>query len=265
LGGVPYAEVIGDPVAHSKSPVIHGFWLEKLGIEAEYHKTHVRAGNLADFIRQRRADPRWRGCNVTVPHKVAVAALVDHLDGSAATVGAVNCVTSDGTGYNSDVSGILIPLRSAGFVGGHAALIGTGGAARAALAAFDLLSVARVTVVARDVEKAQMLLGARAGAALELRVPLPAADLVFNATSLGMVGQPPLDIDLASLPASALVFDAVYAPLETGLLRRARARGLRTIDGLEMLVGQAAAAFELFFGHPAPRQHDAELRAVLTR
>jgi shikimate dehydrogenase len=260
----PYAEVIGDPVAHSKSPVIHGFWLAKLGIEAEYRKTHVRAEALADYFARRREDAKWLGCNVTVPHKIAAAALMERLDSGAMRIGAVNCVTANGIGYNSDIEGVAAPLRAARFVGGTAVVIGTGGAARAAVAALDMFSVSRLIVMARDADKAALLLGQRPGAVMSMSESLPSCDLLFNATSLGMTGQPRLDVDTSALSSCAIVFDAVYAPLETPLLAAAQARALQTIDGLQMLVAQAATAFELFFGQPAPRQHDTELRALLT-
>lgn len=259
----PYAEVIGDPIAHSKSPLIHNFWLEKLGIDAEYRKTHVRPDELADYFTQRRGDAEWRGCSVTIPHKQAVQTHLNGLDPAAQSIGAVNCIVADATGlngYNTDVAGITEPLRAAGFSGKSAVLIGAGGAALAALAAFRDLRITHVTVANRSLDKARAIHPQVVGID-ELR---PSADLLFNATSLGMIGQPPLDLDLTAMPDTGIVFDAVYAPLETPLLATARARGLRTIDGLQMLVGQAAAAFELFFGQPAPRQHDAELRALLT-
>jgi shikimate dehydrogenase len=127
-----------------------------------------------------------------------------------------------------------------------------------------------VTLVARNTQMAAAMLqqAGQPGTVLPWGGPLPASRqvaLLFNATSLGMAGQPPLKVDLSMLPDDAVVFDAVYAPLETGLLKAARARGLATIDGLEMLIGQAALAFEIFYGAAAPRAHDAELRALLTR
>ncbi len=259
----PYAEVIGDPIAHSKSPLIHNFWLKKLGIDAEYRKTHVRPDELADYFTRRRGDGAWRGCNVTIPHKQAVQTHLDGLDPAAKSIGAVNCIVGNATGltgFNTDVAGITESLRAAGFSGESAVLIGAGGAALAALAAFRDLRITQVTVANRSLEKARALHPKVVG----IDQVRPAADLLFNATSLGMTGQPPLDLDLSAMPETGIVFDAVYAPLETPLLAAARARGLRTIDGLQMLIGQAAAAFELFFGQPAPREHDAELRALLT-
>ena len=145
------------------------------------------------------------------------------------------------------------------------AVIGAGGAARAILFALSKLGVGRVTILNRNPLKAAALLAALGlkGDALPLSAPLPPAKLVVNASTLGMTGQPPLDIDLTPLPQDAVVYDAVYAPIETTLLAQAHDRGLDTVDGLEMLVGQAGLAFELFFGVAPPRDRDEELRERL--
>ncbi|ETI63377.1 shikimate dehydrogenase [Sphingobium sp. C100] len=267
---LPYAEVIGDPIAHSKSPLIHGFWLDALDIEAEYRKTHVTPDGLAAYFLQRRADPDWLGCNVTIPHKIAVMDYADDPGGVRERIGAMNTIASEIggplIGTNTDAGGFLQPLLRDGWKGRSAVLVGAGGAARAILFALASLDVTDITIMARDPAKGQALLdraGIR-GRAIGLSDALPAADLLVNATSLGMVGQPVLDLDLSPLPDSATVYDIVYAPLETGLLNAARARGLKTLDGLEMLIGQAALAFDIFFDAQAPRDLDEELRALLT-
>ncbi|MET0251934.1 MAG: shikimate dehydrogenase [Novosphingobium sp.] len=298
MSGRPYAEVIGDPIAHSKSPAIHGFWLAKLGIEAEYRACHVRAEELERYFTDRRGDAAWRGCNVTIPHKEAVLRLVDSVAPEAATVGAVNTVIRqpDGLiGHNTDVSGIReafanIPAMPPppNHIATQVEVIGAGGAARAAAVACR--SFGDITFYNRTIDKARKLAdefmypGADERAATLHDLPqdrfrfdpgYPAVKenrgddqrysyIVVNASSMGMNGQSDVPIDLDWYPQDTIVFDMVYAPLETGLLREARARGMRTIDGLAMLIGQAAAAFELFFGQPAPRRHDAELRALLT-
>lgn len=267
---LPYAEVIGDPIAHSKSPVIHNFWLEKLGIEAEYRKTHVTAEGLSAYFLQRRADPDWLGCNVTIPHKIAVMDYTDDPGGVRDRIGAMNTIASETTGpligTNTDAGGFLQPLIRDKWKGDHAVIIGAGGAARAILFALSTFGVPRITVMARDVAKGRALLerAGLSGDVITLDDPVPSANLLVNTSPLGMVGQPPLDLDLSPLPAGATVYDIVYAPLETGLLAAARGRGLKTIDGLEMLIGQAALAFDIFFDAEAPREHDAELRALLT-
>ncbi|WP_420143660.1 shikimate dehydrogenase family protein [Sphingobium sp.] len=270
---LPYAEVIGDPIGHSKSPLIHNFWLNALDIEAEYRKTHVPTGGLGAYFLQRRSDPDWLGCNVTIPHKIAVLDYVDDPGGVRERIGAVNTIASETggplIGTNTDAGGFLQPLLRDKWKGKSAVVLGSGGAARAILFALTSLGVPDITVMARDPAKGQALLdsvGAGSGTngrAIRMGDALPAADLLVNATALGMVGQPVLDIDLAPLPDGATVYDIVYAPLETGLLKAARARGLNILDGLEMLIGQAALAFDIFFDAQAPRELDAELRAML--
>jgi shikimate dehydrogenase len=267
----PYAEVIGDPIAHSKSPLIHGFWLDALGIEGHYGAAHVRPDALADFIADRRTDSDWRGCNVTLPHKVAVMALVDDPGNVRGTIGAMNTLVrqSDGSliGTNTDAAGFFAPLAEIDLAGAPVVVAGSGGAARAVLFALARAAVGEVTMLARSPLKAMALLATFGlkGRVQGLDAPLPPAALLVNATSLGMAGQERFAPDLAPLPADALVYDLVYAPLVTPLLAAAAARGLATIDGLDMLVGQAALAFELFFGRLPPAGRDDELRALLTR
>jgi shikimate dehydrogenase len=264
-----YAEVIGDPIAHSKSPLIHGFWLEKLGIEADYRATHVRPEELAAYIASRRDDPDWRGCNVTVPHKVAVLDHVPDPGGVRDTIGASNTIVRGPDGAliatNTDAAGFLAPLAELDLTDQPVAVVGAGGAARAVLFALEKAGVGPVTLMNRTPLKAAGLLATFGlkGNAVPLDAPLPPVALVVNTSSLGMSGQPPLNLDLSALPEDAIVYDIVYAPLETPLLAAARARELETVDGLEMLIGQAALAFELFFGAAPPRDADDELRARL--
>jgi shikimate dehydrogenase len=284
----PYAEVIGDPISHSKSPLIHNFWLAKLGIDAEYRACHVRAEQLADYFAQRREDGAWRGCNVTMPHKLVAMSVPDRISAAASLVGALNCVSVENgllVGENTDVLGVAEPLmrdeNSIGDYQNHVAtyvqIIGAGGAARAALAAVGRMF--DVEFYNRDVVKAKQMaelcgLPDAYGQPLEALGPIRNEGdgsedqrysmIVLNASAMGMAGNPPVPINLSTYYPDTIVFDMVYQPIETPLLAQARALGLRTIDGLQMLVGQAAAAFELFFGQPAPREHDAELRALLT-
>ena len=266
----PYAEVIGDPIAHSKSPLIHGFWLDALGIDAEYRAAHVTPEGLAGYFEARRADPAWQGCNITIPHKQAALDLVEDRGGVRESIGAINTVVraEDGAliGTNTDAGGFYAPIAGLDLEGGHAVVIGAGGAARAVLFALAKIGIGRVTIQNRNVLKAAALLSSFGleGDAVPLGAPLPPADLVVNASALGMKGQPPLDLDLAPLPEHALVYDIVYAPLETALLAAARERDLDTVDGLDMLIGQAALAFELFFRAAPPRERDEALRALLT-
>lgn len=265
-----YAEVIGDPIAHSKSPTIHKFWLDALGIEGDYRRTHVLGDDLADYFARVKDDADWHGCNVTIPHKLAVMEIVGDPGGVRNTIGAMNTVIrgEDGAliGTNTDAGGFFSPIAGLELEGRHAVVVGAGGGARAVLFALSRVGIGKVTILNRNVLKAAALLSSFGvkGDALPIGAPLPPADLLVNASPLGMDGQPPLDLDLAPLPEHAVVYDIVYAPLETPLLAQARDRELDTVDGLEMLVGQAALAFELFFGAEPPRDRDEELRVLLT-
>lgn len=279
----PSAGVIGWPVAHSKSPTIHRFWLDKLGIDGDYGRFPVEPDRLGEAVRALPA-LGLRGINVTVPHKQAVMTHLDRIDVQARRIGAVNTVVvEDGAlvGYNSDAPGFLEPLRpllARPWLFRMARIIGTGGAALAIAQALHDEGFT-IVVIGRDLDKARAL---RAGFAPDdsliatldsFRAPLDfewtdrsgVLDLVVNATTLGMAGQSALDLDFSNVPPGAIVYDIVYAPLETPLLAEARARGHATVDGLAMLIGQAAVAFEKFFGVAPPRAHDAELRALLTR
>jgi shikimate dehydrogenase len=251
-----YAEVIGDPIAQSKSPAIHGFWLDALGIAADYRATRVAPADLPAYIAARRADPDWRGCNVTMPHKQAVIALLDRLDPLAARVGAVNTIVREGealVGYNTDVPGFLEPLRpllDQPHLFRMARVLGTGGAARAVVTALAQTGV----VLVHFATPTDFVFDDREGI----------FDLVVNATSLGMTGHAPLAFDLSHAPPGAVFYDIVTSPLETPLLRHARDAGFATIDGLAMLIGQADHAFRRFFGAQPPRaDNDAALRARL--
>ncbi|WP_022684710.1 shikimate dehydrogenase family protein [Sphingomonas phyllosphaerae] len=264
-----YAEVIGDPIAHSKSPLIHGFWLEKLGLAGDYRATRVVSDDLGAFFAQREQDTAWRGCNVTVPHKLAVLDHVPDPGDVRGAIGAVNTVFRGEDGAlvatNTDAAGFLSPIADLDLSGRPIVVVGAGGAARAVLFALSRAGVGRVSLLNRTPLKGAALLAqfGLKGEALPLTARLPAAALLVNASVLGMAGQPPLDLDLGPLADDAIVYDIVYAPLVTPLLAAAQARGLETVDGLEMLVGQAALAFELFFGAAPPREHDEELRARL--
>ena len=277
--GRPYAEVIGDPIAHSKSPLIHNFWLGKLGIDAEYRACHVRPEELADYFAQRRGDAEWRGCNVTVPHKETATHYVDSLLPGYQDIGAINLVVSrNGALYggNTDLDGVIgpinqfhdaifdfnkVPSRKVG-------IIGAGGAARAAVAALKAAGwVSEWRIAVRRPDRGQALLtafGIDGKVAQITDQDFAGLDILINASSMGMgeTGESPLLLD--RLGERALLFDMVYSPLETGLIRAARRQGHTVIGGLEMLVGQAGSAFHHFFGQPAPRGHDAELRALLT-
>ncbi|MFC4291314.1 shikimate dehydrogenase family protein [Sphingorhabdus arenilitoris] len=267
----PYAEVIGDPIAQSKSPLIHGFWLEKLGIKARYTANHVTADQLGGYFDMRRGDPDWRGCNITIPHKIAALDHVSDPGDIRGSIGAVNTVFrgTDGAliGTNTDAGGFFLPLAEMDWSGQSAIVIGAGGAARAVLFALARAGIGEVTLLARSGLKAAGLLAhfGLKGKVLPFDAKLLPAALLVNASPLGMKGQEPLHMDLSPLAPDALVYDLVYVPLETPLLKMAKSMGFEAIDGLDMLIGQAALAFELFFGEKPPEGHDDELRDILVR
>lgn len=265
--GVPYAEVIGDPVDHSKSPLIHKYWLQQLGIEGDYRATRITADELPAYLAARRTDPDWRGCNVTMPLKEDAFALLD-TNSLTRRIGAVNTVVRYDdlvTGTNTDWQGVNLALNTVRLDPKRVAIVGTGGAARAALAEMGMQKVPHVTLIARAHEKAVALLDlfGLEGDVLSLGVA-PEADLLINASPLGMTGYPALDLDLSRLQPGATVFDMVYDPLETPLLRDARARGFKTIDGLSMLIHQASMAFTHFFERSPEPADRPDLRRLLT-
>jgi shikimate dehydrogenase len=265
------AYVIGHPIGHSRSPMMHGYWLRRYGIDARYDKLDVPPDQLSAFF-QRFRDERLIGCNVTIPHKLAVMDQVDRIDDAAKAMGAVNCIWWEGdtlVGGNTDALGFLGNLDdlAPGWDKGAtlALVIGAGGAARAAVYGF-LSRGLKVAIANRTLAKAQALAehfgkGVTAHELDDLPGLLAQADVVANVTSLGMVGQPPLQIDLGALKDTAVVCDAVYVPLETALVKAARARGLRAVDGLGMLLHQGVEGFDRWFG--TRPEVTAELRKLL--
>ncbi len=264
-----FAEVIGDPIAFSKSPVIHRFWRDQAGLDFDYVATRVARTGLPAYLEARRDDPAWRGCNVTMPLKLDAAMLADDASDRAVAAGAANIlVPKEGLvlAGNTDVGGVLQLLgpRLAQGAPGGITLLGNGGAARAVLVALRMLDIEEVTLQARDLSAAHKL-AVEFGLSEQPRlfdVPIDSGGLI-NATPMGMAHLQPIGVDIGGMPANGWVFDMVTDPIETGLLRAARARGLATIDGIAMLVEQAAESFMLLFGQEAPRRLDAELMAGL--
>ncbi|MBL8383424.1 MAG: shikimate dehydrogenase [Burkholderiales bacterium] len=263
--------VMGHPVAHSRSPLIHGYWLEQLGIAGAYDRMDLTPEAFPAFIAGFGRNG-YVGGNVTVPHKEAAFRGVARRDAAAEAVGAVNTIwLEDGVlvGGNSDVHGFLANLDEAApgwdVPGARVVVLGAGGSARAITYAFRTRGV-DVALVNRTAARAQELAarfapGVRAHAWAELPALLGAADVLVNCTSCGMTGKPPLEVDLAPLKGSAVVYDIVYVPLETPLLAQARRRGHRTVDGLGMLLHQAGYGFEKWFG--ARTRVTPELRALI--
>jgi len=276
--GVPYAELIGDPVAHSKSPLIHAFWLGKLERRGEYRAVRILPAGLQAYLYARRNDPFWRGCNVTSPLKQRAAGLVGDPTHICSWLGAVNAILPSPlhclVGANTDVAGVAAALSGVDLEGEKVCLIGAGGGARAALCCLLQRRVTSVSVLCRDAAKAEALrrLLPRPAAARLQPEPferagpaMAGARVIVNATPLGRRGAPAMPPPLLAAAseqarAGAALFDMVYDPVETPFLRAGREAGAACVDGLNMLVAQAAPAFELFFGVPAPRGHDAELR-----
>lgn len=277
-GKARLAGVLGWPVGHSKSPLLHNFWFERHGVDGVYVPLPVAPADLKPVMR---ALPRmgFLGCNVTLPHKATMVGLVDDLDPLAAAIGAVNTVLIDETGRttgcNTDGPGFLAHLDAT--VPGwrrnvrRVVLIGGGGAARAL--SFTLLAagIAELAIVNRTMERATALaahLGESSSARIETlpwaarQRALEGADLLVNTTSQGMTGEPALDLDLAALPASAIVADIVYTPLVTPLLAAAGRRGHPVVDGLGMLLHQALLGFA-HWGGCRPEIDDAVRRLML--
>jgi shikimate dehydrogenase len=254
-GKARLAGVLGWPVAHSRSPRLHGVWLERHAIDGAYVPLPVEPARFAAAVRSL-ADLGFRGANVTIPHKEAAFAVCDEVAPFARRAGAVNTLRfEDGRilGENTDGFGFLESVREEvpGWqaAAGPAVVLGAGGAARAVAASLLEAGCPRVTLVNRTAARAEALAAAIGGAVeVAAEPPLEGAALLVNATSLGMAGQPPLALDLAPLPAASVVADIVYVPLETPLLAAARARGLRAVDGLGMLLHQARPGFEAWFG-----------------
>lgn len=254
-GNARLAGIIGWPVGHSRSPRLHGFWLERHGIDGAYVPLPIRPEQFGMAVRGLAA-AGFAGGNVTIPHKLAAFELCDTVEASARRAGAVNTlVFQDGRiiGRNTDGIGFIANLRAHGVdpAAGPALVLGAGGAARAVVAALQDEGV-RVTLANRTRARADALAGDLPG----LRVidwtarsdALPDHALLVNTTSLGMAGHEALEIALERAPASLAVNDIVYVPLETPLLAAARARGLRTVEGLGMLLHQAVSGFAAWFG-----------------
>lgn len=275
-GAARLAGIMGWPVAHSRSPALHGFWLSEHRIDGAYVPLAVPPERLEQALRALPA-LGFRGCNLTIPHKQAALAVMDRVDPFARRIGAMNTVivAPDGSleGSNTDVFGFRENLREQAPdwnpAAGPAVVLGAGGSARAVIAALSAAGVAEIRLVNRTLERAARV--ARALAVQGTRIAahpwaarqelLDGAGILVNTTSLGMDKEPPLDIDLGALPVAAVVVDIVYVPLETNLLAAARRRGHRAVDGLGMLLHQGRPGFEAWFG--AAPQVTSALRAAM--
>jgi len=267
------AGVMGDPVMHSRSPKLHNYWLAKYGLSGVYVPLAITAGQLRAALRALPA-LGFSGCNLTIPHKEAALEIVDQIDPLARRIGAVNCVVvaADGSleGQNHDAFGYIESVREAQpswrADRGPIIVIGAGGGARAVLVSLIDAGASEIRLVNRTLARAKSLARELGGSIIALNwqereVALEDAAMLINATSQGMVGEPPLDLALDSLPVSALVSDIIYIPCETALLAAARKRGNQTVNGLGMLLHQARPAFHAWFG--IMPEVTAELRAMI--
>jgi shikimate dehydrogenase len=267
------AGVMGVPVVHSRSPKLHNYWLAKYGLSGVYVPLAITAGQLRAALRALPA-LGFSGCNLTIPHKEAALEIVDQIDPLARRVGAVNCVVvaADGSlkGQNHDAFGYIESVREAQpswrADRGPIIVIGAGGGARAVLVSLIDAGASEIRLVNRTLARAKSLARELGGSIMALNwqereAALEDAAMLINATSQGMVGEPPLDLALDSLPVSALVSDVIYIPRETALLAAARKRGNQTVNGLGMLLHQARPAFHAWFG--IMPEVTAELRAMI--
>lgn len=275
LPKIPLAGVIGHPIAHSRSPALHGFWLRRYGVKGHYIPMDVAPADLEATLRHL---PKigFVGLNVTIPHKEAVLKIADVITDRAALIGAANTLIfrKDGKIHadNTDGAGFIANLRQNAPdwvpAAGPAAVFGAGGAARAVVAALIEVGVPEIRISNRSRPRAEAL-RADFGAKLVVYDWVQAANMlegaatVINTTSLGMAGKPEFRVPLDALEPGAVVNDLVYNPLKTQFLQEAEARGAVTVDGLGMLLHQAAPGFERWFG-PNPAVDDETRQAVLS-
>lgn len=272
---IPLVAVLGSPIAHSKSPLLHGTWLKTLGITGHYIPMDVSLENFEDVVRMM---PKmgFVGANVTIPHKEAALNIADHISDRAALIGAANTLTFSESGSiyadNTDGHGFITNLSETcpdwDPTAGPALVVGAGGASRAILSALQEHGVPEIYLANRTKIRAEQLrsdFGAKITVVEWAKISqcLGSVKTLVNTTSLGMKGQSPLNLQLELLPKDALVTDIVYTPLETPLLAQAKALGLRTVDGLGMLIHQAVPGFERWFGQK-PMVTD-EIRDMLLR
>jgi len=279
--GRPFAAIVGWPVELSRSPALHGFWLKQQGIDGHYGRLPVepRREALEELVAFLRKMPNARGCNLTLPHKIDIMPLLDRIHPDAARIGAVNTVIkqADGTleGRNSDGFGFLAHLKASApswkADAGPVVVLGAGGAARAVVCTLMDAGVPELRLINRTQDNAVKLGVAftpKDGRRIaierwdERSDALDGATLLVNTAAIGMTGKAPLEIDLGKLPKTAVVDDIVYIPLETDLLKRARARGNTCVDGLGMLLHQGRMGFEAWFGRKVTVT-DEQRKAVL--
>jgi shikimate dehydrogenase len=272
-GAAMVAGIVGHPVAQSLSPVLHSAWIAAAGLNAAYVPFAPRLDGFHALINGLRGGV-IRGVNVTIPFKLEALVVADEIGERAGMAGASNLLLfrEDGSIFadNTDGLGMLaaLTLQAPGFdpTAGPAVILGAGGAARGAAAALVLAGAPEVRIFNRTLDRAEALTRDVDGPlkVVNLADALSDANLIINATSQGMGGGAGPEIDLAAAPATAVVMDMVYKPLQTTFLKRARLRGLRTVDGLEMLIQQAVPSFEAFYGVAPPASVDVRALALKT-
>ncbi len=263
-----HACVIGDPIAHSLSPLLHGAWIKAANINAKYARRHATKKEFNQAVKDCFSDPRFVGMNVTLPHKEAAKKIADCIDDTVKQAGAANLLTrKNGQLYarNTDIEGFSAPLLKARTVqhwkNTNIVILGAGGAARAALIGALSLKPGRIQIINRTQARAQVLaegFGDKVEALdwSKREEALADASLLVNASSAGMTGKPPLDLSLQHISGDALVYDLIYTPQMTPLLCDAKAKGCAILGGLDMLIAQAKPSFEAFFGVPPPQHTD---------
>lgn len=272
---IPLAGVIGSPIAHSRSPALHGYWLKRYGLKGHYVPLDIAQADLREALRMM---PKmgFVGCNVTIPHKEAILQIADVVTDRAALIGAANTLIfrKDGKIHadNTDGAGFVANLRQNAPqwkpTSGPAVVFGAGGAARAVVAALIEVGVPEIRLTNRTRARAEAIksdFGAKVTVQEWVQAPamLDGAATVVNTTALGMTGKSEFNVPLDTLPTTALVTDIVYTPLMTQFLIEAQDRGCAVVDGLGMLLHQAAPGFERWFGH-RPEVDDATRAAVLS-
>jgi shikimate dehydrogenase len=251
--------VIGSPIAHSRSPLIHGYWLNQLSIDGTYERILVDPLDLKYFLTHLSAN-RYAGCNVTLPHKENAVTLIDYPDQNVKEIGSLNTIyvrngelwaeSTDGEGF---LQNVISTHPQFNFTDKKICIIGAGGSAKAIVERLFRANVKQINIINRSLLRAQDLQArykkiSKAFSQQQTTQAMKECDILINTTSLGMSGQAELDIDITELPSHAIVADIVYAPLKTKLIMRAEAQGLRTVPGLGMLLHQAVRGFELWFG-----------------
>lgn len=268
------AGVIGHPIAHSKSPLIHGFWLKQYSVDGEYNTYDIAPDVLKENI-QSLIKQGLCGFNVTLPHKQNIIPFCDHISDEASAIGAVNTITisekGELHGHNTDAYGFAQNLVETcpdiTWTDLNAMVIGAGGAARAVVYALRQKGVKKISICNRTYQSARDLADLYDATAIEwgdLNRSLNDATLLVNTTSLGMIGQPELEIDLSHIHSAAIVYDIVYNPLYTSLLQQAQKKNLKIVTGIGMLLHQARPGFKAWFGHFPDVTKDLE-ELVLTK